>query len=119
MAGRPNGARNVKSTVAGRRGRVAPLVNSGSQPPKLGFWDFLYATISSDVKTHRLAFLIQQAALGVVFMLTPLAGLLYILAYQAPVIAKISVTCGSIFVVTAGSFIKHLLKRRAPRKPSA
>jgi|SRR5580658_5166183 hypothetical protein len=101
--------------AAKRERQRAPAEPVPRPPP--GFFGFLDGVLGSEVKTRRLGYLVRQFAGGISFILVALAGLGYILAYNAPIATKTGISLGSVVVVTVGGF--GLRRWRATRLASA
>jgi hypothetical protein len=101
--------------AAKRERRRAPAEPVPRPPP--GFFGFLDSVLRSEVKTRRLGYLVRQFAGGISFIVVTLAGLGYVLAYNAPIAAKTGISLGSVVVVTVGGF--GLRRWRVKRLASA
>jgi hypothetical protein len=101
--------------AAKRERQRAPAEPVPRPPP--GFFGFLDGVLGSEVKTRRLGYLVRQFAGGISFILVALAGLGYILAYNAPITTKTGISLGSVVVVTIGGY--GLRRWRARKLASA
>jgi hypothetical protein len=114
MVSRRRGALDARDAAKRERQR-APAEPVPRPPP--GFLGFLDSVLGSEVKTRRLGYLVRQFAGGISFILVALVGLGYILAYNAPIETKTSISLGSVVMVTIGGF--GLRRWRAKRLASA
>jgi hypothetical protein len=81
---------------------------SGSEPRNISILEFLDHILSSEDKTRRLGYLIQQIMLAIIAF----AGLVYVIMDRAPVDVKYGVAGGSALLITGGRIILNMNSRR-------